>query len=133
MAEKVFDVGVLAMLCDVDRETVRRWRNRGVRGVTLESTTSEAIKGKPMTFTYSAILEFAKVYPKIMTPALQRAMGDEVITAAVPTQTASIAPTAVISSTTSGSSYLKQLLLERKQLLLQELEHINAEIDRLTD
>ena len=124
MKQLEFDVLQLAMLCDVDRDTIRRWRNEGVRGVKLQATTDEAVRGKRIMFSAAAIYAFAEVYPKIMTPALQQVLGerpapepiDEATVTAPPAP-----PTAVV-----GNEYLKQLLLEKREALLKELEQVDA-------
>lgn len=70
MTEEYISVEQLAKLCSVDRETIRRWRKRGIRGVMLESVNTEGLRGKPVYFTKDAVRDFAKAYPKMMTEQL---------------------------------------------------------------
>lgn len=72
MAEKIYTVERLARLCGVDRETVRRWRNRGLKGTVLESVNTDTMKGKPLMFTEQAIRDFVKANPKVMTLELEK-------------------------------------------------------------
>ncbi len=70
MTEEYISVEQLAKLCSVDRETIRRWRKRGIRGVMLESVDTAGLRGKPVYFTKDAVRRFAEVYPKMMTEQL---------------------------------------------------------------
>lgn len=74
MANKKFTVEEIAKICDKDRETIRRWRNRGVRGVRLEADTSDVKKGIPLTFSKEAIRKFIEKNPN---PQLEKALQDD--------------------------------------------------------
>lgn len=126
MAEKIFTVEELATLCQVDRETIRRWRNKGVRGVCLEATDSTVLRGKPISFTADAIERFAKVNPKVMTPALRKALGG--------------AETGKVRMDLEGmnfsyhpeeQSFLRRVLIEKKAALLRELEQTEKTLAKL--
>ena len=130
MAEKVFKVDELARLCGVDPETVRRWRNKGVRGVRLASTDTSLLKGKNLLFTAQAVREFAEIYPKIMTPALKQELEQEqsarsLLDMADIGGAASAAPAAV------DNEFLMRVLLEKRAALLHDLEQTEKSIARL--
>lgn len=126
MTEKIFTVDELAALCDVDRETIRRWRNKGVRGVFLEATDNTVHRGKPLNFTAAAIEKFAEANPKVMTPALRKALEGE---------GASTAQTdmegVLYSYYPEEHDFLKKVLLEKKAALLKELEHTERTLAKL--
>ena len=126
MTEKIFTVDELAELCDVDRETIRRWRNRGVRGVFLEATDNVVLRGKPISFTADSVKRFAKENPKIMTPALRNALesGDR---ERVQTNTNGM----LFSYQPEGQDFLKKVLLEKRAALLKELEHTEKTLAKL--
>ena len=68
----IFSVEKLAELCKVDRETVRRWRNRGVNGVKLEARQSVARRGAALLFDDSAVKAFMEANPKISDQGVER-------------------------------------------------------------
>ena len=70
----IFSVEKLAELCKVDRETVRRWRNRGVNGVKLEARQSVARRGAALLFDDSAVKAFMEANPKYLTKELSDAL-----------------------------------------------------------
>lgn len=126
MPEKKFTVEELADLCGVDRETIRRWRNRGVGGVCLEATDSTVLRGKPIFFTASAIEKFAEANPKVMTPALQKALSGEEPAAPQFDDRA-----LNFSYLPEEQSFMKKLLLEKKAALLEELEKTERTLAKL--
>lgn len=126
MAEKIYTVDELAELCDVDRETIRRWRNRGVRGAFLEATDNAVLRGKPICFTADSVRRFARENPKIMTPALRNALeGDNRDRAQSNTDGL------LFSYQSEEHDFLKKVLLEKRASLLKELEHTEKTLAKL--
>lgn len=131
MAERLFRVDELAQLCGVDPETVRRWRNKGVRGVYLESTDSSLLRGKNLLFKVQAVREFAEAYPKMMTPALKKELekAESAQWDSVSCTEQAAASAAVLDG--ADNEFIMRLLLEKRAALLQELEQTEKSITRL--
>lgn len=126
--KKMFSVDELANLCKVDKETIRRWRNKGVNGIFLQSTDSTPLRGKPLFFSTEAIKTFVEANPKVNTPELQSALVSE------PTSDATSSPKGlfnVAQNDDNGNKYLKNLLLMRKEALENELLQIEEHLSRL--
>ncbi len=124
--KKMFSVDELANLCKVDKETIRRWRNKGVNGVFLESTDSTLLRGKPLFFSSEAVKSFVEANPKVNTPELQQALNPDAAATAAPQGLLNVA-----QNDSNGNQYLKNLLLMRKEALEQELLQIEEQLSRL--
>lgn len=132
MAERLFRVDELAQLCGVDPETVRRWRNKGVRGVFLKSTNTSLLKGKNLLFQAQAVRDFARAYPKIMTPALKKELEKDETAKRDLFQLAGAGGTAsVMPANDSDDEFIMRLLLEKRAALLKDLEQTEKSIARL--
>ena len=132
MAERLFRVDELARLCGVDPETVRRWRNKGVRGVYLESTDASLLKGKNLLFKAQAVRDFAEAYPKIMTQALKKELEKDEYARQGKVFDAEPAPAASVAAASgSDKDFIMRLLLEKRAALLQDLEQTEKSIARL--
>lgn len=126
MDERIFTVDELAELCDVDRETIRRWRNRGVRGTFLEATSKAVLRGKPICFTADSVRKFARENPKIMTSALRNALeGSNRDRPQVNTDGM------LFSYQSEEHDFLKKVLLEKRASLLKELERTEKTLAKL--
>ena len=68
---------MLARLCGVNPETVRRWRKWGSGGVRLEATEAASRKGVSLMFTQKAVREFLEANPKYLTPAMKESLGPD--------------------------------------------------------
>ena len=125
MAERIFTINELAELCNVHRETIRRWKDEGYKGQKLQSYNNDSgVKGKPILFTTSAIREFAKYCPKFMTAKLKEILDETAIEEPTPQG-------AVFSVNVNDGDFLKRLLLEKKASLLKELEQTEATLRNL--
>lgn len=71
MRNELFTVETIAELCDVNKETVRRWRKWGRNGVRLEATDPDAAEH---TFTREALNRFMNANPKYLTEELRQAL-----------------------------------------------------------
>lgn len=72
---KMFTVGELAALMDVDAETIRRWRYRGRNGVFLECLVGQGKQGHRITA--EALERFLEVNPGLMTEELKKSLDEE--------------------------------------------------------
>lgn len=120
---KYYSVERLATLCRVDRETIRRWRNRGVNGIKLESPDTDILRGKPLTFSEEAVRRFIEANPKQLTDALKRDLdgvdnGERVASEGAP-------------NLGDESGYLAQLLRQRRQEILRELEQVENTLRKI--
>ena len=121
----LFSVEKLAELCKVDRETVRRWRNRGVNGVKLEAQQSVARRGAALLFEDSAVKAFMEANPKYLTKELSDALNPPEALAAV--YRAAPAPVE------GGDSLVEQMLERQREDLLQKVQEIDRTLALLKE
>ena len=121
----LFSVEKLAELCKVDRETVRRWRNRGVNGVKLEAQQSVARRGAALLFVDSAVKAFMEAYPNYLTKELSDALNPPEALAAV--YRAAPAPVE------GGDSFVEQMLERQREELLQKVQEIDRTLALLKE
>lgn len=121
----LFSVEKLAELCKVDRETVRRWRNRGVNGVKLEAQQSVARRGAALLFEDSAVKAFMEANPKYLTKELSDALNPPEAPAAV--YRAASAPAG------GGDSFVEQMLERQREELLQKVQEIDRTLALLKE
>lgn len=74
---KMFTVGELAALMEVDEETVRRWRYRGRNGVFLECLVGQGKAGHRITA--EALERFLEMNPGLMTEELKNSLTSETV------------------------------------------------------
>ena len=115
-----FTVEKLADLCKVDRETVRRWRNRGVNGVKLEAQQSASQRGAALIFDESAVRAFLEANPKYMTKEL-----DEVLNPSSEPAPVEYGAAARQAASASGEGYVEKLLEQQRNDLLKKLDEID--------
>lgn len=127
MKEKVFSVEELAQLCQVNEETVRRWRNIGVRGIFLKSTEETVVRGKPLLFTAEAVREFAAANPKVMTAALQEALSD----VSAGRERPDLGGMMFSYYSQDSRDYVRRMLLSKKEALLRELEQTKKALEEM--
>lgn len=72
---KMYTVGELAVLLEVDEETVRRWRYRGRNGAYLECLVGQGKAGHRITA--EALERFLEVNPGLMTEKLRNSLNAE--------------------------------------------------------
>lgn len=129
MNNDLISVERLAALCAVDRETIRRWRKKGVRGTFLEAVDSTGLRGKPIYFTKEAILRFAEVNPKMMTDALRKALDSHTVQA-VPVDSRSM-QASVNMENNEQETVTVRLLKDRQRLLEQELAQVKLALEQM--
>ncbi len=115
-----FSVEKLATLCKVDRETIRRWRNRGVNGFKLEARQTASQRGTALIFDESAVRAFMEANPKYLTKELDKALNPSSELTLVeysmnPGQTAS----------SSADGYVEEMLKQQRNDLLKKLNEID--------
>ena len=111
----VFTVEKLASLCKVDRETIRRWRNRGVNGVKLPA----------LMFQDDAVRTFMQANPKYMTRELDRILNGDF----EPALGAASVPEAPKGLENSG--YVRQILEKQREDLLGKLREIDRALEQM--
>jgi len=134
--EMLFSVAELSQLCGVKPTTVRRWRTDGLNGVKLIPHDSEERgedcdrSGSYLLFTVDTVREFVLRNPRIMTPALRKALeecdaynGQPIFTPAK--EVAYAAESSQLPTDTT--SYYYTLLCKREEELLRELEYLRKE------
>ena len=97
-----FSVEKLATLCKVDRETIRRWRNRGVNGIKLEARQSASQRGAALIFDEAAVRAFMEANPKYVTKELDEALNP------------SSEPTSVEYNAFSGQAAVLEMAMSNK-------------------
>ena len=141
----LFSVAELARLCGVKPTTVRRWRTDGLGGAKLipydadETSETDDRSGSFLLFDVATVQNFVQKNPRVMTPALRRALED----AASP-QPSSDSEAPSCSGTYSSvheeaapymedrNQYYYSLLCSREAELLKELEYVRREKEALT-
>lgn len=121
----VFTVEKLASLCKVDRETIRRWRNRGVNGVKLQAITDEIQRGAALMFQDDAVRTFMQANPKYMTRELDRILNGDF----EPALGAASVPEAPKGLENSG--YVRQILEKQREDLLGKLREIDRALEQM--
>lgn len=122
----IFSVEKLAELCKVDRETVRRWRNRGVNGVKLEARQSVARRGAALMFDGSAVKAFMEANPKYLTKELSDALDP-------PEAPIAIAYRAAPTPVEGGDGFVEQMLERQREELLQKVQEIDRTLALLKE
>lgn len=115
-----FSVEKLATLCKVDRETIRRWRNRGVNGIKLEARQSASQRGAALIFDEAAVRAFMEANPKYVTKELDEALNPS----SEPTSAEYNAFSGQAASS-SGDGYVEQMLEQQRNDLLKKLNEID--------
>lgn len=137
MAEALYTVEDVARLCRVDRETVRRWRIRGIRGERLVANGDDInddglakVKGKPILFSADALRKFVAENPKLMTPQLK-----EELDSAQPKQERVLyAPYEQAQqelTTDSQMNFYYSSLLKRRQVLLSQYQDAKSRLEEI--
>ncbi len=121
----IFTVEKLASLCRVDRETIRRWRNRGVNGVKLQAINEEQQRGVSLMFNEEAVRTFIKANPRYMTPEL-----DEILNGSI-TESRSAAAASAPKAAVQSSGYVRQILELQREELLQKLREVERALEQL--
>ncbi len=118
MQNELFSVEMIAGLCDVNLETVRRWRKWGRNGIKLEAVDPEAPE---LTFTAEALTRFLNANPKYLTESMRQELERKQQPVA-PSETALEA---------LKDNYVYNLLKEKRDLLSQQLKELEKELNRM--
>lgn len=121
----IFTVEKLANLCRVDRETIRRWRNRGVNGVKLQATNDAQQRGVGLMFDEAAIRAFMQANPKYLTKELDSILNGSFMASLG----ASSAPLSQLEPQSNG--YVRQILEKQKMELLSKLQEVEHALKQL--
>lgn len=124
---KFFSVEKLAELCEVDRETIRRWRNRGVNGVKLQARQTELRRGVPLMFDEDAVRTFMQSNPKYLTKKLDDALNVETGARTGMAVASAQAP----AGAAADNSYVRQLLEQQRRDLQEKLRAVEAALEQL--
>lgn len=121
----IFTVDRLAELCGINKETVRRWRNRGVNGVKLQALTDDQQRGVSLMFDEDAIRSFMEKNPKYMTDKLNAALNGNYSASSI----AASAPHPEVAA--QHDNYARQVLKQQQQELRNKLQDVNFVLNNL--
>ena len=122
----IFTVEKLASLCRVDRETVRRWRHRGINGIKLSATTDEKQRGIGLMFDDKAVRAFMQANPKYLTKEL-----DDILNTDSNDARQSAASKAEHVDELKGGSYVRSVLEQQRDDLLNKLREIEQVLEQM--
>lgn len=138
MAEVKYTVETLARLCEVDKETVRRWRIRGIRGERLlacgdnESDDQlDKVKGKPILFTADALRKFVAANPKLMTPQLKQELDSAQQNQAELSYDVAYQQTAPATTADNQMNFYYSNLLKRRQELFNQYQDAKSRLEEI--
>lgn len=117
----IFTVEKLAALCRVDRETIRRWRNRGVNGVKLQATSNEQLRGVSIMFDEAAVRAFVEANPKYLTKELDMVLNGSFDASAAAKESA--------AKTEIQGDYVRSVLEKQREELLQKLREVEMALE----
>lgn len=120
----LFSVEKLASLCKVDRETIRRWRNRGVNGVKLEARQSVSQRGAALIFDEAAVRAFMEKNPKYVTKEL-----DEFLNASHNEEYVENSKAKIEVRSGLAEGYVEKMLIAQRNDLLKKLNEIDRALE----
>lgn len=121
----IFTVEKLASLCRVDRETVRRWRNRGLNGVKLQATDGEQQRGVSLMFDGDAVRAFMEANPKYLTEELSMILNGDF------PMSHSAASVSEPRTATQEDNYAYRILEKQREELLRKLQDVERALQHL--